>query len=308
MKIKYIMYVLGKFVLEILIKMKTGVVILNYNSWEITEKLARKLAMFSIIDEVVVVDNISTDDSYVHLKTINSSKILVVQSKKNGGYSYGNNFGAKILVEHGCDIIIISNPDVDVEEESIQKIINEFEEKSEFGILSGVEYDASNHISNPPIWNMNSYKDDLVSCFYLGRKLMRENVTIDYTRKIQPINIVKGSFFAIRTKVFLDIDGFDENVFLFCEERIISRKVKECGKLIGLVTTAKYNHNHSVSINKEYKSKAKQIKILYRSRYYYNCKYNSINMYKKVLLRIGMAVSLAEYGIFDVLKKMRGHS
>ena len=57
--------------------MKVGVVILNYNSWEMSANLAKKMASFSVIDEVVIVDNSSTDDSFERLQTLKYSKIEV---------------------------------------------------------------------------------------------------------------------------------------------------------------------------------------------------------------------------------------
>ena len=65
--------------------MKVGVVILNYNSWEMSANLAKKMSSFSVIDEVVIVDNSSTDDSFERLQALKHSKIEVVESEKNGG-------------------------------------------------------------------------------------------------------------------------------------------------------------------------------------------------------------------------------
>jgi len=102
---------------------KTGFVILNYNSWQMTSALAQKAASYKNIDAVVVVDNGSTDDSYKSLQRMEHPKIYVVQSGKNGGYSYGNNYGAKVCEKMGMEILFFSNPDVRVEEIQIQKIL-----------------------------------------------------------------------------------------------------------------------------------------------------------------------------------------
>lgn len=288
--------------------MKVGVVILNYNSWKMSANLAKKMSSFSVIDEVVIVDNSSTDDSFERLQALKCSKIEVVESEKNGGYSYGNNFGAKILIRNRCDYLIISNPDVDIEERSISKILNAFENNKNFGVLSGIEYDIENNMSLPAIWRRNRYIDDLRECFYLGRKLKRKVSDIDYLCEIQSVEMVKGSFFVVKAKDFEEVKGFDENVFLFCEERILSRRMLDIGKQIGIVTLAKYNHNHSASIHKEYKSVTKQIKLLYKSRYYYNCCYNNINNVQKLILLLGMKISIIEYRFIDVIKKVRKRS
>ena len=285
--------------------MKVGAIILNYNSWKMSATLAKKMASFSVIDEVVIVDNSSTDDSYIKLQELAGSKIEVVASERNGGYSYGNNFGAKILIKNKCDYLVISNPDVDIEENSIIAILSAFQDSTGFGILSGIEYDIEDNISNPAVWRKNRYIDDLRECFYFGRKLKRKEPDIDYSSKVQSVDIVKGSFFVVAAKDFEKIGGFDENVFLFCEERILAKKMSDAGKKIGIVTTAKYNHNHSASICNEYKSVEKQMKLLYKSRYYYNCRYNHIGCIKKVILLAGMKISLVEYHFIDVVRKRK---
>lgn len=285
--------------------MRVGAVILNYNSWQMSARLAEKMASFNAIDEVVVVDNSSTDGSLAGLRTITNPKIEVVESGKNGGYSYGNNYGAKILLNHKCDYLVISNPDVDVEERSVIEILNAFGGNADFGVLSGIEYDTEDNVSEPAIWKNNRYIDDLKDCFYFGRKIKEEHTGINYSRKIQPVEMVKGSFFIVNAKDFERIGGFDENVFLFCEERILAQRMLSIGKKIGIVTDTKYNHNHSASISNEYKSLEKQVKILYKSRYYYNCKYNHIGIVKKMILLVGMRISLMEYFMIDAIRKRK---
>lgn len=284
-------------------------IILNYNSRKLTEILAKKIANMNSITNVIVVDNCSTDDSFEQLKKIKNSKIDVIKSEKNGGYSYGNNFGIKYAKKYSPEIIFICNPDVDVEEKELIKILEEFEKNNQYAILSGIEYDINNNISKPEIWNQMSYKDDLLDCYFLYRKLILKNKKtynyVDYSKEIQDVDVIKGSFFAIRYEDLIEINGFDESVFLFCEERIISKKIKDKDKKIGIVTNMRYNHNHSVSINEKYKNKADQMKLLYKSRLYFNKNYNKINNFKYILLYISMKLSIIEFKIYDLIRNKR---
>lgn len=118
--------------------MKTGFIIVNYNSWEMTEKLALQTAFYKNIDAVVVIDNASTDSSYQHLKCISHKKIHVFQTGRNGGYSFGNNYGAVICRRLGMEIVFMANPDVWIGETHIQKILVQFAD-SGYSVLSGVE-------------------------------------------------------------------------------------------------------------------------------------------------------------------------
>ncbi|MCI8352322.1 MAG: glycosyltransferase family 2 protein [Clostridia bacterium] len=282
--------------------MNSVFIILNYNSYKLTEKLALKVSKMDSINNVVIVDNCSSDNSFEYLLKLKNTKIDVIKSDKNGGYSYGNNFGARYSKKYNPDILFISNPDVDIEESEIKKILKVFND-TEYSILSAVEYDINNNISNPPIWKIMKYTDDLCDCSFILKKLKHtnENLKIELNEEVQAIEMIKGSFFGVRYKDFMEVDGFDENVFLFCEERIIARKMIDNNKSIGIVTDAKYNHNHSASINKSYKLKSSQIKLLYKSRLYYNKKYNNINGFKYYLLYMVMKISILEYYMYDFI-------
>lgn len=280
--------------------MKTGLVILNFNSWEMSEHLAQKASAFKCIDDVVVVDNASTDDSYKKLKKIENEKIHVEQTNKNGGYSYGNNYGAKICRDLNIDIMIFANPDVDVEEADVEKILDGFA-NNDYSVLSGVEYCTEKEMAQPPLWRLNSYWNDFFMCFFIGRKFLCRNKAIALNKDvdIQDAEIIKGSFFAIRLDDFFKIGGFDAEVFLYCEERILSRKIADLGQKIGIVTNAKYIHGHEAVISKEYKAVSHRMKILFNSRLYYNRQYNQIGRIKYVLLVGAMKISILEYSIRD---------
>ncbi len=280
--------------------MKTGFVILNYNSWQMTSALAQKAASYKNIDAVVVVDNGSTDDSYKSLQRMEHPKIYVVQSGKNGGYSYGNNYGAKVCEKMGMEILFFSNPDVRVEEIQIQKILEQFV-KTDYSVLSGVEYGQNGRISQPSLWKRMDYWADCLDCFFLGRKFGRKSpgIKLDKNVEVQEAELVKGAFLAVRLKDFMEAGGFDEQVFLYCEERILSKRLERLGRKIGVVTSAEYIHTHSASIQREYQKTSDQIQMLYRSRIYYHRKYNNLKGVKYIFLLGAMKISVLEYKIWD---------
>ena len=80
--------------------MKCGLIVLNYNDFNTTEKLLNAIKNYDALDKIVVVDNKSPDGSFEKLLKFQSDKISVIQSPKNGGYSYGNNFGTKYLLSN----------------------------------------------------------------------------------------------------------------------------------------------------------------------------------------------------------------
>lgn len=281
--------------------MKCGFIVLNYKSAELTRKLCEKILLFKNVDLIIVIDNMSPDNSFEELKGIESKKIKVYQSGVNGGYSFGNNYGAKICKENGCDCLFIANPDISIDEKNFDCIYNALRD-TEYDMLSGIEYDINNNISKPIIWKLSTFRDDLLYCssvFRIIKKMVDKEKKIKNNEEIIPCDLLRGSFFCIKTSTFFDVKGFDENVFLFCEERILAYKLKKNNYKIGIVSNAKYNHNHSATINKEYKATFNKIKLLYKSRIYYNITYLHINKIKLLLLTCAMELSLFEFYIRD---------
>ncbi|MDS9385705.1 glycosyltransferase, partial [Streptococcus pneumoniae] len=97
---------------------------------------------FQHIQSVIIVDNLSTDDSYHYLKRLEGEKISVYQTQRNGGYSVGNNFAARKAYNMGVDILFISNPDVDIDEKDSLMIAQNLYKNSSYALLSGIEYNA----------------------------------------------------------------------------------------------------------------------------------------------------------------------
>ena len=98
-------------------KKNVSIIILNYNDSENTTKFVNEISKYSILKSIVVVDNNSKKEYYEKVLLLSSEKVTVIQSDKNGGYSYGNNFGINFLEKNKkTDYVIISNPDVSVSE------------------------------------------------------------------------------------------------------------------------------------------------------------------------------------------------
>ena len=69
-------------------RMKTGIVILNYNDSETTINLIRHIKGFFSLSKIVVVDNASTDDSYNRLQNQSEEYGFdLIGASRNGGYS-----------------------------------------------------------------------------------------------------------------------------------------------------------------------------------------------------------------------------
>ena len=101
---------------------------------------------------------------------------------------------------------------------------------------------------------------------------------------VNVVDVLSGSFFMISRTAIQDVDYFGEDTFLYCEERILSYKLKSKGYNNILLINQNYIRYYSISINKSIKSRVKRYKILQKSRMVYFCKYLKINKIEQIFL------------------------
>lgn len=286
--------------------MKTiGIVILNYNDSKTVLRLIEKISGYKSIKHILVVDNCSTDGSYNKLKTIKIDRYEVISTDKNRGYAYGNNFGAKYLIDkYKEDFILIANPDVEFTEDYIIEILKTFEENQQYSLLSGIVFDDKGQ-KQKSYWNLPTFYEEVVECTIFFRKIRKlfDNNNINYKQSLISVDVVLGSFFVIKSSILESVGFLDEGTFLFYEENILGKRLKNCGHKVGIITGISYIHRHSTTIKKTMKILDTH-KIYLQSKMYYAIKYNKINKIQRILLKIAMQYSILEIFILIQVKKL----
>ena len=117
-----------------------GIVILNYNHAKLTIDCVNSIRQQNYTNyKIVVVDNNSPDLSQKEiLKNELSKDVVLILNPKNTGYAAGNNVGARYCVEElKSDFVFILNNDTILEDkETIQELVNGFEENSRIAAIS----------------------------------------------------------------------------------------------------------------------------------------------------------------------------
>ena len=287
-------------------------IVLNYNDAETTTTMVDHLSQWKnpkLRLNVVVVDNRSTDESINHLNARfhNSKSVNVICSEKNGGYSYGNNFGAKYAIDHyQPDYIAIANPDIVVEEQTVLALLDTFKWDDQIAMCSPVmkSLDGSFRVYSQ---TLPTWWDDLKACRLRNRSdtLHEENYqTLDEEGNLIVTEMLPGSFFIIRSDVFKEIGMLDENVFLYCEERILGRKLKDAGYIAILRKDLFYVHAHAVTTSKSISLVNRQ-KLMMSSRLYYQNKYEHCNVTKMNALYVAIHAYLIALRLVLLLRGNR---
>ena len=102
-----------------------SVIVLNYNAGQLLLDCVESLQKSTYQNlEIIVVDNISKDNSHTKCKE-KFPEITLIQNEENLGYCEGNNVGIK---EAKGEFIIILNPDTIVQDECIKELIYAYNE------------------------------------------------------------------------------------------------------------------------------------------------------------------------------------
>lgn len=276
-------------------KRKISFIILNYNDADTTMKLADSLESWKCQKfnlNVVVVDNRSTDSSFTVLKNKYKNAIFtkVIQSEKNGGYSYGNNYGIKFaIMEYNPDYIAIANPDIIIDEETVEKLLDSFEKLPDIVMVAPVEKNLKGE-GSVKTQRLPLFKDDLLACFNSNMSSTISKNELEYyddAKTMLKTELIVGCFFVIKTEIIQKVDYLDENTFLFCEERILGKKLKDNHMKMAVRADLEFIHAHSVSIKKTYDI-INTWKLIMKSRLYYEKEYNQCTRLKVSVLKLAM--------------------
>lgn len=282
--------------------MKNCFLIVNYNDYDTTKVLLDNISSYKILDKIVVVDNCSTDDSYKKLKKIESDKIIIVRAKKNLGCGAGNNLGIKKIISKykSCNVFV-SNADVVIEKESdLKKLIDVMDDDT--AIVAPIIREKEGYNRG---WKIPSPFLDSLMNFPIIHKYIRKKFCFYpnsyFKDEIVEVESVSGSFFLTRTDVIKDVGFYDENVFLYYEENIISKKIQNINKKIKINTEVEVFHNHSVTIDKSI-NYLRKFKLLKESQYYFQTKYNDAGVFSKICLIFSRNVTYFLLKIRSLLK------
>lgn len=287
-------------------------IVLNYNDYKTTLSFIEKMKNYEILDKIIVVDNCSTDNSYLLLKKLRNNKIDIISTEKNNGYGSGNNEGILFAEkEYLPKNIIISNPDIDVSEKSIINICNYLDRNDNVAAATGLIHNKKNEVVKNFAWKLPNYKMVLTNTFMSTSKFFEVilNKSQNYNRKLLvndslKVDVLSGCFFVIKQKNIKDIGYFDEKTFLYCEENIISYKLKGKGYEQMILCNEKIIHEHGVSISKSIKSWKRKYEILNDSYNIYLMEYLNVSKFQQHIFNILFNIGKYEKYIIQKTRKI----
>lgn len=203
--------------------MDISIIIVSYNTVDLTLKCLASLQMTDGLEkEIFVVDNASCDQSVEMIGTQFPS-INLIANKDNRGFGAANN---QALKKCRGSYIIFLNPDTTVKPDTFQKTVTFMEANQHIG-LAGAK-----------ILNPDGTLQESVSYKYPGEKF-----TSGETSNLRGnIACVLGAFMIARKPLLDELQGFDEDFFLYGEDQDLAWRIREKGFSIGYIEDAEVFH------------------------------------------------------------------
>ena len=218
--------------------MKIAVVILNWNGKDLLEQFLPSVVNNSGDADIYVADNASTDDSvsfvYSNYKTVN-----VIQNPKNYGFAEGYN---KALAHLTHDLFVLLNSDVEVTPGWLDPILTAFKEDAKLVAAQPKILDFKNNDHFEYAGAAGGFIDSLGYPFCRGRifnTIEKDKGQYDDERDIF---WASGACFFIRSQVFHQLKGFDQDYFAHQEEIDLCWRIHNANYEIKYVADALVYH------------------------------------------------------------------
>lgn len=230
--------------------MTIPVILLNYNSTDDCRKCISFLQKQTGVDlEIIVVDNCSIDENRIAVEQLCQEEgCTFIANTRNAGYNAGNNVGLRYAAEKGYEYALIANPDMEFPQtDYVSKLSQLLLDDDQLAVVASDIITPKGIHQNPmkPDGNWQSSFGWLTGFF---KKQPKDTYSfIDNWQESHVCKKVSGCCFMIRLSFLKEIGFFDENVYLYCEEAILSKQVEHEGMKMFYTTKAMAVHNHQAS-------------------------------------------------------------
>lgn len=260
--------------------MKAYAVILNYNSSSDCRKCVGDLQTQSDVDlAIVVVDNASRPEERAAAEALcRETGCTFIANDENRGYNAGNNIGLRYAEKQGCEYALVVNPDMRFpQRDYLKKALQAMQNDPTVAVLGTdiLHYGGWHQNPLPPdaSWRGEAWESLSMPFRLLLRRLPPKETTLDFSCNGY-CEKLSGCCLLLRMDFLREIDFFDENLFLYCEEPVLAAQVRQSRWKMYYLADAQAIHHH---VAEEKGNSRKKMHLLYRSRIYYLRSYSGVS-------------------------------
>ncbi|MBX2847012.1 MAG: glycosyltransferase family 2 protein [Acidiferrobacterales bacterium] len=260
---------------------KLLLVVVNYHSADLVSKLVHQLTLQAFSEKIslsiICVDNSVSDLEAKKLKLIRDESKLpfeLIINTENMGYGNAINLAA---VGKDFDYLCCLNPDIELQQDTLSKLLNHGHLNQNQGIWGGLTVDSNGTPDFRHAWQEPSIKNTLG--WALGLKHLSRSPSWHETyhhkgkdaESAYPVDSVSGCCLMISRKLWQTLNGFDSDFLLYSEEIDLCRRARLEGYQPTVIPTAKFFHAKHAN-----KGSARRIPLIYASKHLYANKHHGL--------------------------------
>lgn len=239
-------------------KLPVSVIIVSFNTRELTKKALQALYNSSKLPEqVIVVDNNSQDRSAQMVRE-EFPQALLVESKENLGFAKGNNLGIKTFANQ--PYVWLLNSDTETGKNSLERLVDYMENHPELGAIGPQMIYPNKELQSvggffPSVTNVFYY---LIPLIFLLPKLWRRKLK-SIAIFPQPIpedgielDYVTGAAVLLRRQALQQVGLMPEDYFMYFEETDMCFRMKELGWKMRVINCEPVMHVYGGSFKTKY--------------------------------------------------------
>ena len=214
-----------------------AVIIVNWNGGTVVRRAVDTILEHStsLVIEIIVVDNASSDGSDVALEEANLPGVRVVRTFTNGGYGKGNNLGAALA---DARYLAFVNPDVEFTQDVLKPLVDFLEGELDAGIACPRLVFRDGRLQRPVGRKAPNLLTDLTLHFQVSYRVSNRPwlsgfmVDEQNGRDIVEVDVIHGAFFVIPAALFEKAGRFDGEQFMYFDEILLCARVRSLGKKV----------------------------------------------------------------------------
>ncbi len=284
---------------------KIAIVILNWNGKQLLETFLPSIVAHSQIADIYVADNASTDGSVMFVKS-HYPMVTIIQNTYNYGYAKGYN---EALKQIDSDIYCLLNSDVEVTSNWLTPIIETFQTDPNTAIIQPKLLDYNNKTYFEYAGAGGGFLDKYGYPYCRGR--IFETIEEDKGQYNDITNIfwASGACFFIKSKVFKELNGFDEHFFAHFEEIDLCWRAFNSGYETKYVGTSTIYHVGGATLNN---TNPKKTYLNFRNSLFTIAKNAEGNLFTLIFIRMlldGLAAFkfLIEFKFIHIISILKAH-
>lgn len=223
-----------------------AVVILNWNGQKFLEKFLPSLIKYSQGARIIVADNLSSDDSISFLKNT-YPQVELILNKQNGGFAKGYNDAFKQI---DAKYYLLINSDVEVSENWLEPLFEAIQKENVAAVQPKIlAYHNKTHFEHAGA--VGGFLDRNLYPFCRGRILDACEEDLGQYDGEAEVFWTTGACMLIRSEIYDELGGFDEDFFAHMEEIDLCWRIKRLGYRLLAVPQSKVYHVGGGTLNYE---------------------------------------------------------